>query len=105
MNETRIPWRILALVFGLAMMIVLVVLMMRSGRDTAPAAMAPVSDEVRAPPPNAARDPRATAAFVRSEACRADCASEDRVCRGSAVEPEQETRCAATVRACEAACR
>ena len=105
MNDTRFPWGILSLVVGLGVMIALVLLMLRRDASATTPPVAPVTGEVRAPPPNAAHDPRATAAYVRSESCRADCTSADRVCRGSAVEVEQEARCAETLHSCETACR
>lgn len=105
MSDARIPWRILALVGGLGLMIVLVLLMMRTGAEPSEPPTPAVTQEVAAPPANAARDPHAAADYVQRETCRAQCASEDHICRATALEPEQETRCAATLRSCEEACR
>ena len=55
-------------------------------------------------PANVARDPNAARDYAVSATCLAQCTSEDQICRGTAMTPEDRERCADTLTSCREAC-
>lgn len=100
-----VPWRMVSLIVGLSALALL--LYWSLGMRTTDALPPPAAThEVRAPPADARRDPRAATLYVESETCRAACAATDRSCRAMAVEEtDRLAACAATLASCQTSCR
>lgn len=97
-------WKILGLVLALAIVLTLTIRILRGNSAPEEAPPVQVSQEVAPTPRDVARNSHSAEAHVQRSTCIAACAESDRICRGTAVEPEMTSACSTQLQTCAAAC-
>jgi hypothetical protein len=97
--------KIIGLLLSVALVGALIYVMYGKKETADTAGLAPSATLGAPPPTDVARNAESAKDYTKSQICLADCASDERTCRGTAFDAPSVEACEATKAACESRCR